>query len=117
MQNLSQNELQQIAKTQKLLQNKLEQIAKMRRIKTYKNMSKKNLLIALSKSKQSYTELYKSKSNNSEIEETKKTFYELRNMFSKSKIKEVRKKLYEKEKGLENEEQEKKQQAKELRKI
>ena len=38
-------------------------------------------------------------------------------MFSKSKIKEVRKKLYEKEKGLENEEQEKKQQAKELRKI
>ena len=37
--------------------------------------------------------------------------------FSKSKIKEIRKKLYEKEKGLENEEQEKKQHAKELKKI
>ena len=36
------------------------------------------------------------------------------NKFSKSKMKEIRKKLYEKEKGLENEEQEKKQHTKEF---
>ena len=108
MQNLSQNELEQITKMRNLSQNELEQIAKMRRIKNYKNMSREELLIALLKSKQSHAELYKSKSNNVEIEETKKIFNELRNKFSKSKIKEIRKKLCEKEKGLKNEEQEKK---------
>ena len=126
MQNLSQNELEQITKMRNLSQNELEQIAKMRRIKNYKNMSREELLIALLKSKQSHAELYKSKSNNVEIEETKKIFNELRNKFSKSKIKEIRKKLYEKEKGLENEEkkvkkyqdkQKKKKHAKELKKI
>ena len=87
MQNLSQNELGQITKMRNLLQNELEQIAKMRRIKNYKNMSRKELLIALLKSKQSHTEIYKSKSNNVEIEETTKVFNELRNKFSKSKMK------------------------------
>ena len=43
----------------------LEQIAKMRRVKGYKNMSKKGLLIALLKSGQSLAELY------SKVEETK----------------------------------------------
>ena len=71
MQNFSQNELEQITKMQKLSQNGLEQIAKMRRIKNYKSMSKEELLVALLKSKQSHAELYKSKSNNVEIEETK----------------------------------------------
>ena len=80
----------------------------MRDIENYKNMSMEELLIALLKSKQSHAELYQSKSNNVEIEETKKFFNELRGKFSKSKIKEIRKKFYEKEKGLENEEQEKK---------
>ena len=68
MQNLSQNKLKQIIKMQNLSQNELEQIAKMRRIKNYKNMSKEELLIALLKSNQSHAELYKSKSNNVEIE-------------------------------------------------
>ena len=77
----------------------------MRRIKNYKNMSREELLIALLKSKQSHSELYKSKSNNAEIEETKKIFNEIRNKFSKSVIKEIRRELYEKEKGLENEEE------------
>ena len=49
-----------------------------------------------------------SKSNNTEIEETKKNFNELRNRFSKSNIKEIRECIYKKEKGLENEKQEKK---------
>ena len=42
MQNLSQNELKHITRINSLLQNKLEQIAKIRRIKNYKNMSRKN---------------------------------------------------------------------------
>ena len=62
----------------------------------------------------------KSISNNVEIEETKKNFNALRNKFSNSKIKEIRKKLYEnEEKKVKKyrEEQEKKQHAKELKKI
>ena len=74
MQNLSQYKLEQITKKRNLLQNELEQIAKMGRIKNYKKMLKEELLIALLKSKQSHAKLYKSKSNNAEIEETKKIF-------------------------------------------
>ena len=87
-----------------LSQNELEQIAEMRHIKNYKNMSREELLIALLKSKQSHSELYKSKSNNAEIEETKKIFNKIRNKIKKSQIKIIRKDLYEKERGLENEE-------------
>ena len=97
MQNISQNELGQITKMQNLSQNELEQIAKTRRIKNCKNMSKEVLLFPLLKSKQTLAELYKSKSINAEIEETKKTFNELRKKFSKSKIREIRKKIYGKE--------------------
>ena len=117
MQNLSQNELEKITKMQNLSQNELEQIAKMRCIKNYKNMSNEELLIALLKSVQSTAELYKSKSNYAEIEETKKIFNELRKKFSKSKIKEIRKKLYEKEKVLENEEQQFKKNLKRLKNL
>ena len=56
-------------------------------------MSKERLLIALLKSEQSPAELYKSESNNAEIEETKKIFNALRNNFSKEKIKKNRKKF------------------------
>ena len=42
-------------------------------------MSKEELLIALLKSNHSHAELYKSKSNNAEIEETKKVFNSLKN--------------------------------------
>ena len=72
MQNLSQNDLKQITEMQNLSQNKLEQIAKMRCIKNYKNISREELLTAVLKSEQRHQKLYKSKSNNSEIEETKK---------------------------------------------
>ena len=96
--------------------NELKQIAKMRRIKNYKNMSKEGLLIALLKSKQSHAELYKSKSNNTEIEETRKIFNEIRNKLKKSAIKENRKNLYEIERKLESEEeQDRRQHAEELR--
>ena len=69
--NILQKELKRIAKMQNLSQNELERIAKIRRINNYKKMSKEELLIALLKSVQSHAELYKSKSNNAEIEETK----------------------------------------------
>ena len=51
---------------QNLSQNELEQIAKMRRIKNYKNMSREELLMALLKSKQSHAELRSSKDNNAQ---------------------------------------------------
>ena len=72
----------------------------MRRIKDYKNISKEELLIALLKSEQRHAELYKSKSSNTEIEETRKNFNEIRNKFSKSKIKENGEKLNKIKKGL-----------------
>ena len=57
MQNLSLNELEQIERMNNLLLNKLKEIAKTRSIKTNKNTSKEDLLIALLKSNQSHTEL------------------------------------------------------------
>ena len=68
-------------------------------------MSKEELLIALLKWEQSCAERYKSKSNTAEIEETRKIFNKIRNKLSKSKIKEIRRDLYKKEKGLENNEE------------
>ena len=87
-----------------LTQNELEQIAEMRRIKNYKNMLKEELLITLLKLKQSLAELYKSKSNNAQIEETKNFFNELRDKFSKQKKKKKKKleKSYMKKKKLMN---------------
>ena len=105
MQNLSQNELEQIKRMRSLPKNELEQIAEMRHIKNYNNMSREGLLIALLKLEQSRAEFYTSKSNNAEIEETRKIFNEIRNKLSKLKIDEIRTDLYKKEKGLENNEQ------------
>ena len=105
MQNLLQNQPKQITKMSNLSQNELKKIAKMRHIKNYQNMSREELLIALLKSKQSRAEFYKSKSNNAAIEETRKTFNEIRNKLSKLKIDEIRTDLYKKEKGLENDEE------------
>ena len=54
-------------------------------------MSKEELLISLLKSEQSHEEIYKSKSNNAEIEETKKIFGEIRDKLKKSRIKKLEK--------------------------
>ena len=97
MQNLSLNELEQIERMNNLSLNKIKQIAKTRRIRTYKNTSEEDLLIALLKSNQSHTELRKSEDNNVEIGETKKLFNELRNNFSKEEIKKIRRKFHFKE--------------------
>ena len=90
MQNLSQNDLEQITEINNLSLNKPKQIAKTRRIKTRKDASKEELLIALLKSNQSHVEFRKSEDNNAEIGETKKLFNELRNNFSKEEIKKNR---------------------------
>ena len=58
MQNLSQNELNQIAEMRNQSWDELEQIAKIRRIKNYEEMSKEELTISLLKSKQSIDEFF-----------------------------------------------------------
>ena len=64
MQNLSQNELNQIAEMRNQSRDELERIAKTRRIKNYEEMSKEELKISLLKSKQSIAELFNSNNNN-----------------------------------------------------
>ena len=83
--NILHNGLEQIATMQNLSQNELEQIAKMRRIKKLQKYVKRRNINCSSKSEQSLAELYKSKFNNTEIEESKKIFNELRNKFSNQK--------------------------------
>ena len=118
MQNLSQNGLKQIKRMKNLLQDELEKIAVMKRIKNYKNMSREKLLTALLKSEQSHAELYKNKSNKAETGKTRKIFNEIRNKLLKSKTEEIRKYLYEREKGLKSEnEKEKKRHTQKLKKI
>ena len=75
--------LKKIERMNNLSLNVLEQIAIARHTKNYKDMSKEDLLIALLKSNQSYTELLKIDNSNTEIGETKKLFNNLRNNFSR----------------------------------
>ena len=58
MQNISQNELNQLAKMRGQSRDKLEPIAKIRRIKNYQEMSKEELITSLLKSKQGIAELF-----------------------------------------------------------
>ena len=77
--------------------NAFEQMAMARHIKNYTDMSKEDLLIALLKSDQSYTELLKIDNSNTEIGETKKLFNNLRNNFSREEIKKHGEKFHKKE--------------------
>ena len=52
MQNLSQNELNQIAEMRNQSRDELERISKIRTIKNYEEISKKELIISLLKTKQ-----------------------------------------------------------------
>ena len=70
----------------------------MRRIKNYKNMSKERLLSALDESESADS---KNNFGNARIKKIKEDFNKLRYEFSKSKIKKIRKKLYDK-KNLKN---------------
>ena len=97
MQNISLNKLEKIEKTNNKSIDELKQVAKIRDIKDYQDMSKEDLLITLFKSSKSHRELQKSKYNNTETEDTKKIFNELRNNFSRKKNKNIRRNFYLKE--------------------
>ena len=71
MQNLSQNELNQIAEMHNQSRDELERIAKIRRIKNYEEMTKEELIISLLKSKQSIAELFNNNNNNNNINDNK----------------------------------------------
>ena len=75
--------------------NGLKQIAKIRRIKNYKNMSKERLLSALDESKRNSIERSVNNFNNARIKKIREDLNKLRDRFLKSKIKEVRRNLYE----------------------
>ena len=75
--------------------NKLKQIAKMRHIKGYKSISKERLLSALDESESAGSE---NNFNNARIKQIKEDFNKLRDRFSKPKIKEIIRNLYEKNK-------------------
>ena len=97
MPNLSLNDFKKIERMNNLSLNELNRIAIARNIKNYKNMSKEDLLIVLLKSNPSHTELLKIGDSDTEIEQTKKLFNNLRNNFLKEEIKKHRKKFYKKE--------------------
>ena len=82
MQNLSQNELNQVTKMHGQSRDELERIAKIRRIKNYKEMSKEELIIALSKSKRSIVELFNNNSDTDKIWEIKQIFNKLRDILN-----------------------------------
>ena len=93
--NLPRNGLNKIVEMQNLSLNKLKKIERMNTleqmnigslIKNYKDMSRKDLLIALLKSNPSHTKLLKIDDSNSKIGEIKILSNELRNNFSREEI-------------------------------
>ena len=100
--NLSITELEKIERMNNLSLNALEKMAMARHIKSHKDMSREDLLIALLKSNHSHTELLKINDSNTETGETKKLFNNLRNNFSREEIKKHREKFYKKEQVYNN---------------
>ena len=72
MQNLSQNELNQIAEMLNQSRDELERIAKIRKIKNYEEISKE-LIISLLKPKQSIAELFNNNLNYNKISDIRRT--------------------------------------------
>ena len=106
MQNLSQNELNQIADMRGQSQDELQRIAKIRRIKNYEEMSKEELIISLLKSKQSIAEFFNNNNNNnnnhhhhhlndSKISDIRGILNRLRDILPRKYRKEIKEKLYE----------------------
>ena len=98
MQNLLQNEFNKITEMHGLSQDQLEQIAKIRRIKTYEDIYKEDLIIYLLKSKESKAELFKYNNlYNDEISDIRRILNRLRDILPKKDRKEIKDKLYETE--------------------
>ena len=83
MQNLSQNELNQIAEMSGQSRDELEQIAKIRRIKNYEEMTKEELIISLLKSKQSIAELFNNNLYDNKISNIRRILNRLRDILPK----------------------------------
>ena len=84
MQNLSQNELNQVAEMRDLSRDELERIVKIRRIKNYEEMSKEELVISLLKSKQSIAELFNNNNlNDDKISDIRRILNRLRYILPK----------------------------------
>ena len=94
MQNLSQNELNQVARMHEQSRDELERIAKIRRIKSYEEMSKEELIISLLKSKQSIAELFNNNLDDDKISDIKRILNRLRDILPKKYRKEIKKNLY-----------------------
>ena len=95
MQNLSQNELNQIAEMRDQSRDELERIAKIRRIKNYEEMSKEELIISLLKSKQSIAELFNNNLDDDKISDIRRILNRLRDILPKRYRKEIKEKHYE----------------------
>ena len=102
MQNLSQNELNQIAEMRNQSRDELERIAKIRRIKNYEKMSKEELIMSLLKSKQSIAEFFNNNNNNNnnnlynnKISDIRRILNRLRDILPRKYRKENKEKLYE----------------------
>ena len=92
MQNLSQNELNQVARMHEQSRDELERIAKIRRIKSYEEMSKEELIISLLKSKQSIAELFNNNLDDGKISDIRRILNRLRDILPKKYRKEIKKK-------------------------
>ena len=88
MQNLSQNELNQIAEMRDQSQDELERIAKITRIKKYEEMSKEELIISLLKSRQSITKLFNNPDDD-KISDIRRILNRLRDILPKRYRKEI----------------------------
>ena len=93
MHNLSQKELNQIAKMRGQSRDELERIAKTRRIKNYEEMSKEELISFL-KSKQRIAELFNNNLNDDKISHIRRILNRLRDILPRKCRKEIKKKLY-----------------------
>ena len=92
MQDLSQNQLNQIAEMCDQSRDELERITKMRRIKNYEEMSKEELTISLLKPKQSIAELFNNNLDDDKISDIRRILNRLRDILPKRYRKETFKK-------------------------
>ena len=95
MQNLSQNELNQIAEMHGQSRDELDRIAKIRRIKNYEEMSKEELIISLLKLEQSIAELFSNNLDDDKISDIRKTLNRLRDILPKEYREKILKRRYE----------------------
>ena len=76
-----------------LSRDELEQIAKIRKIKTYENIEKENLIISLLKLKKSIAELFNDNRYDNEISDIRRILSRLRDILPKKDRKEITDKL------------------------